>query len=191
MKSCSRYLDFVESAEFSCESPQWQDILAHASKCPDCSTSMHLRGEMLEGLIEFPEPEYPIDLHERIINEIEAEVSSNPKISDWYSSFFESLLTPLKLGFTLACIMMIFFLADIESQPQRQFSKVAVVKPFKIADKRIPEKKAVPEGLESMTSAEVQEFLAKLERFNRNKPHLAGGAEQNDYMPELRLVNDW
>ncbi|MDN5279553.1 MAG: hypothetical protein PWR01_3518 [Clostridiales bacterium] len=197
MKVCSRYLDFVEREDFSCDSQEWQDVLAHAAKCSDCSLAIKTRSEMLEALNEAEEPAYPADLHQRIMTEVTEGNSEAFSISAWFDTLIEPLLRPLELGFTLACILMIFFLVTSEKDHEH-FKTPATARPYTLAqNKEAPEeqarvKVAQEAGLEEVSQQEVKEFLARLEKFNRRKAIEHHKPEHyENYLPELRLVNDW
>ncbi|GAB4282099.1 MAG: hypothetical protein Kow0029_27480 [Candidatus Rifleibacteriota bacterium] len=191
MKVCSRYLDFLEKKDFGSETAEWQDILAHAARCPDCSSAKKLRSEMLENLNELPEPQYPVDLHERIMAEVYADNSEKSSLSDLIDMFLENCLRPIEIGFTLACVLMIIFLAQLD----RQESRVYVHKELRpavvaVRQAEVKTEPAIENELDEVSPEEVQEFLARLNKFNES--HISKKEPIADsYMPELRLVNDW
>lgn len=188
MKVCTRYLDYMEKHDVACDSPEWLDLIAHAGKCPDCSLAMQQRGAMLEALENLSPPAYPVDLHQRIVSEVAAASTSGEETVAWYDGLFDRFLRPLEVGFSLACIMMVALMLNSESEtlPVHDNTRLAALPASDV--------KVEPAGnhdeLDPVSPEEVKEFLARLERFNQQHPG-QHEVRTDDYMPELRLVNDW
>ncbi len=189
MKKCCIYLDAIDNATAD-DGSVWQDVLMHASRCPDCASDMKRRSEILEMLAEMPEPSYPGVLHSAIMSGIADTIShgegdAEPGI---LSRFFERLLQPLELAVSAACLVMFVFLMQIDhSSPlEIRTSRSAVGKQITAV---AGQNQAVSsQTLETVSVAEVNRFLQQLEEFNRS--HREQRQPQIDYTPELRLVND-
>ncbi len=192
MKACTRYLDYVEQEDYSSDSPEWQDLLAHAGRCPECSFAMKQRAEMLEALGEMKHVSYPRELHQSIMAEINASPQEESQGLERFENFLQSVLRPAQIGLSLACVMMISLMmtSDNESirmkpaekSPTLQLAAADIEKPA-VVDKN---------QLQPVTKEEVKEFLARLDEFNRrhqNVRHDQPG--EKVYLPELKLVNDW
>lgn len=193
MKICTRYLDYVENNDVVCDAPEWTDILAHAQKCPDCSSAMRQRGEMLEMLDDMGEVAYPVDMHQRIMAEVESVSAADIETTPWYDRLLEKILRPIEIGFSFACILMIALMLNSENEsfvtPASDGSK-----PVMIARQDVDiQPEAGTDEIEPVSQQEVKEFLARLERFNRLHQDSQEREIEPDknYLPELRLVNDW
>ncbi|MEW6712067.1 MAG: hypothetical protein AB1403_19755 [Candidatus Riflebacteria bacterium] len=186
MKTCTRYLDYLEQKGFETDSPEWQDIVAHSSRCPDCSSDMKLRGAMFEALEQMGEPKYPVDLHMRILQEVESAPAAPGEAESWFDRVFDFALRPLEIGFSLACVLMIVLMFSAENEPQHLPKSAA---PIVVAGAEPLEAVKPVEDLDPVSAEEVQQFLARLDGFNRRNPQPQPAGE--NYMPELRLVNDW
>jgi hypothetical protein len=194
MKTCKKYLDFLESHEAKDDSAAWQDIQAHAARCPDCSSAMKLRGEMFETLRELNDISYPDNLHQHIINEIYSSPAKSPEKPGIIELFVEKMLRPLELGFTVACVIMIVTLFSIENPPE-PLQKAKLDKKISSRSEVVAAKQLsnIPadKKLEEVTEEEIQQFLTRLEKFQKSQPPKPSKPADAYYMPELRLVNDW
>jgi hypothetical protein len=195
MKECNRYLDFLERSDSSCDSAEWQDILAHAAQCPDCSTAMKNRGAMMEKLSCLDEPEYPANMHQRIIKEVEEAVKTQNSGFNFIDGILDKFLKPIEIGFSLACIVMIFSLITAETResgPVRKKVEVAYNRGMAQVEKVQPQglsKLKEKNKLQEVSKEEIEEFLVRLNRFNRMHDHKK--QKPGNEMPELKLVNDW
>jgi hypothetical protein len=188
MKICSRYLDYFEQDECRQNSAQWQDLMAHTARCPDCASAMKVRSEMLETMQSMQQNvEIPLDLHERLLNEVRQQDKTAPDNDPWWENLFEKALRPLEIGFTLACLYMVFSLTTVDNSPEYQKQAKPVLQARKVV-KQPPEK---GKKLEEVSQKEIQQFLARLEEFNKRQAPAAKKPGKKAYMPELRLVNDW
>lgn len=192
MKKCCRYLDAIEN-NIDQDKPAWQDILVHASRCPDCSADMKFRGEMFEVIAELPEPDYPENLHSLIMHEVQAGKAGKDDNQEnpWASRFFDIFLRPFELVLPVACIVMFVFMLQVDEQTPLQ------EKTSHIADSRsgLHESKsprmlaqAGSDELEKVTAAEVDVFLRQLAEFSKNHPETAEPVKS--FRPEISLVGD-
>lgn len=191
MKKCSRYLDALDK-NAAANSAGWQDILVHACKCPDCSTEMRFRSEMLEKLSEVNEPPYPADLHETIMSSIAASSGSNREAEDYglFNRLLEQFLQPLGITVSLACVLMFVVLIQLNYEADSTKTVVRVAQLPASSQTRKVLSGPVPDEttLEHVSSAEVKDFLVKLEEFRRAHPdELTPGAT---FMPGVELVDD-
>lgn len=192
MKKCSRYLDAIEN-NIEQDKPAWQDILVHASRCPDCSADMKLRAEIFEVIAELPEPDYPGNLHSLIMHEVQINKTckGDDQENHWSARFFDIFLRPFELVLPAACIVMFVFMLQVDEQ-----TPLNKKTPY-IADSRSgfnPSKpakmlaQAENDELEKVTAAEVDVFLRQLAEFRKNHPETAEPVK--NYRPEVRLVGD-
>ncbi len=194
MKICTRYLDYVENNDVLCDSPEWSDILAHAQKCPDCGSAMRQRAQMLEMLDEMHEVSFPGDLHQRVMAEVNSGSIDAGETMPWYDLLLEKFLRPIEIGFSFACILMVALMLNSENEGLERANPTAS-RPIQIARQTAEPESGLETGLEPgqiepVSQQEVKEFLARLERFNRLHQDRDIRPDK-DYMPELRLVNDW
>ncbi|MGM0598234.1 MAG: hypothetical protein ACQETH_00335 [Candidatus Rifleibacteriota bacterium] len=195
MKECNRYLDYLERSDSSCDSAEWQDIVAHAAQCPDCSMAMKNRGAMLEQLSALDEPEFPRKLHQQIISAVEDAVENENSSFNLLDKMLEKFLRPIEIGFSLACIIMIFTLVTAETNDSgliRKKVKMAYKHGLNNAREIKPEeqiKRKDKNKLQALTKEEIEEFLVRLNRFNQMQNHKKRKIENE--MPDLRLVDDW
>ena len=111
MKKCSIYLDYVNSDNYDeNDKESMKDVIAHSLHCTDCSYDRKIREEMLQKLADFPEPEFPSNLHEILISSaFDKEVEVDEKV-DFITRFFTNLLRPMEIAIPLACIIMLCFM---------------------------------------------------------------------------------
>lgn len=190
MKKCNRYLDALDQ-NLAEDSARWQDVLMHASRCPDCSSDIKFHTEMLEKLAETPPPSYPDSLHANIMQAVGSNTSDS-EISDegplaW---LLDRFLQPIELAVPAACLLMFVFLVQINHEPEKGSAAVqsyaARPRSHNVRVAELPP--ADPDSLEHVSGAEVKDFLARLEQFNRAHPHEP--ASENAMMPSIELVND-
>ena len=187
MKKCNIYLDFVNSDSFDekdCIS--YKDVLKHAETCADCSFDRKIREQMLSSLSNQPLPDYPENLHDFTMSSLTDEgtpIFDNSRIG----SLFMNLLKPLEIAVPAACIVMLFFMIQLNSN--NDFEKVQPennsLQKIRIAEAR---DNINEEGLQKVSSEEVEEFLAKLDEFQ--KLHPESKTMHKIYKPEVRLVGD-
>lgn len=192
MKKCNRYLEAIENNSDQDKS-LWQDILMHASRCPDCGADMKLRSEMLEIIAELPEPEYPDNLHEAIMKEISAPALKNTEdqSSRWQNFFLEGILRPFELVLPVACLIMFVFLIQLESQNDSSAHlsfKPAATQASAKKEADAMKAKIDNDQLEKVSEEEVDLFLQQLAEFRKNHPESVEPIKNP--MPEVRLVND-
>lgn len=192
MKKCNRYLDALEQ-NLPEDSARWQDILMHANRCPDCSSDIKFHTEMLEKLAETPPPLYPAALHENIMQAVannSSETASESSDEGLLAWLLDRFLQPLELAVPAACLLMFIFLIQINHEPEKGSAAVqAYAARAKTQSVRIAElPPADPDSLEHVSGAEVKEFLARLEEFNRAHPQ--GPGSENAALPSVELVND-
>jgi len=192
MKKCSRYLDAIESNSDQDKSV-WQDVIMHASRCPDCSGDMKLRSEMFNIMAELPEPDYPQNLHSLIMHEVKTTGTGNNETheSRWQNLFFDLFLRPFELVLPVACIVMFVFLLRIDEQSVQINSShyVAESKSGYSITKSGPMVAQIDnDELEKVTAEEVDVFLRQLAEFRKNHPETAEPVMS--LRPEGRLVID-
>ncbi len=190
MKKCNRYLDALDQ-NLAEDSARWQDVLMHAGRCPDCSSDIKFHTGMLERLAETPPPAYPAGLHENIMQAVGSNASA-PEAADegilaW---LFDRFLQPLELAVPAACLLMFVFLVQLNHEPEKGSAAMqAYVSRAKSQSLRVAElPPADPDSLEHVSGAEVKEFLARLEEFNRDHPQEPGSDKA--LLPSIELVND-
>ncbi|MDD3146797.1 MAG: hypothetical protein PHD82_05800 [Candidatus Riflebacteria bacterium] len=191
MKKCTRYLDALDHQENE-NSALWQDLLLHASRCPDCALDMKVRTEMLEKLAETPEPMFPADLHQSILNTVSGPLSASTVDDEpgFLERLFEKFLQPFEILVPAACILMFVFLLQLNAESgadstQKHLTRAQPkARAFKVAQLPSPEQGS----LEHVSGEEVKAFLARLEEFRREHPEepLPTAA----YVPDIELVND-
>ncbi|NLF96002.1 MAG: hypothetical protein GX569_04625 [Candidatus Riflebacteria bacterium] len=191
MKKCCIYLEALEKGTTE-DAAAWQDVLMHASRCPDCATDMKRRGEILEIMAGMSEPEYPSVLHSVIMSGI-ADADARTEQEDEpgrFAGIFERLLQPVELAVSLACLVMFAFLMQVDhSSPLASRStRASAVSSRQLAARGETRQAISSQTLEAVSNAEVDQFLRQLEDFNRS--HREQRQPQIDYTPELRLVND-
>ncbi|HNX77379.1 MAG TPA: hypothetical protein PLM07_02745 [Candidatus Rifleibacterium sp.] len=188
MKKCCRYLDALDQNAQE-DSSLWQDILMHASRCPDCSLDMQFRGAMLEKLAELPEPAYPRSLNQLIIEAL-PDNAANPKDeedSGVFSSWFDRILLPVEVMVSAACLLMFVFLmhtAFTSHSPGDQ-----LLHRHRSVNLKVSALPAIENNdLEKVSGAEVKDFLARLEEFKRLHPDKP--SESQNLTPAIELAND-
>ena len=190
MKKCTIYLDFVNSDTFDeNDSKAMKDIIAHSLHCTDCSYDRRVREDMLSTLAEFPEPNYPSNLHEFSMNQAfdkRADLDDKP---DWVARFFMNLLKPMEVAIPLASVAILCFMIQLNSSSSANLAQSdnnepnTAIKKFKIAE---ASENYNENGLQKVSSEEVKEFLAKLDEFQRLHPE--SKTIPNSYRHDVRLV---
>lgn len=191
MKKCNRYLEALDQNAAE-DSAHWQDVLMHASRCPDCSSDIKLRAEMLEKLAEAPPPPYPEDLHAGIMAAIAQNHGINASGDEpgLISRLFEKFLQPIEIAVPAACVLMFVFLMQINYEPGNDNSQLKAMtgaprgQVVRLAELPPPE----PGTLEHVSREEVKDFLVKLEEFRRDHPDEQ--VPSRPYLPAIELVND-
>jgi hypothetical protein len=189
MKKCCIYLDALDKG-IPEDASAWQDVLMHASRCPDCATDMKRRSEILELMAEMPEPEYPAVLHSAIMSGVaEAETRTEPDDeTGWFARLFDRLLQPVELAVSLACLVMFVFLLQVDHSTPFATRPVRPATGGQLAARVDNAQPVSSQTLETVSASEVDQFLLQLEEFNRS--HQGQSQPQIGYTPELRLVND-
>ncbi len=192
MKKCNRFFDAIESGSFNENSAEWQDLIFHAGRCPDCATAMHGRRQLLENLSLLPEPDYPAGLHQLIMEQVE---QAGSKRSDSENSgagiiakFLDFSLRPLEFAIPLACLLMFVFLMEINETADEDISLQHAVVARQNVSEKINAVNPVVNKLEKVEVAEVNEFLRQLEEFRRLHPESI--ESEKTYAPSVELVND-
>ncbi len=190
MKKCSVYLDYVNSDTFDeNNTKEMLDILAHTEHCTDCSFDRRVREKLLAELAEYPQPDYPENLHEIALSgDFDNKAESNDK-PDYISYFFMNLLKPMEFAIPMASVLILVFMIQINSAPANNNEITnnnlsnSSVKKLKIAE---ASENINENGLQKVSSDEVKEFLAKLDEFQRLHPE--SSSIPNTYSPNVRLV---
>lgn len=191
MKKCNIYLDYVNSENFDeNDSVAFNDVLIHSEHCTDCSFDRKIREKMLKSLSSYSEPDYPENLHEITMSnnfDNRARIYDEPNL---ISKLFIDFLKPLEIGFSFACIIMLFFFIQLNSNTDeninsnRDYSEVSSLNKIKIAEAN---DNINDDGLQKVSSEEVKEFLTKLEEFQKLHPE---SKTKFSNRANIRLVND-
>ena len=192
MKKCSIYLDFVNSDTFDENNMEaMKDVIAHTLHCTDCSYDRRVREKITNNLINYPEPDYPENLHEFAVNIDFNKNNSNEKL-DYINKLFLGLLKPIEVAIPLACIVILCFMIQINDnssndsiqienyQTPRALQKIKIAE----ASDNINE-----DGLQKVSSEEVKEFLAKLDEFEKLHPE-SKTFNNKIYKQDIRLVGN-
>lgn len=191
MNKCSRYLEALDNNAAD-DSSLWQDVLMHAGRCPDCSSDMQLRTQLIEKLSEIEQPDYPCNLHERIMTAVDRSDSSSAPADDndqgIVDILFEKFLQPLEIIVPAACIAMFIVLMQINYAPETEnlkFKPTGKTQAVRIAE--LPPLE--PGSLEHVSGEEVRDFLVRLEEFRKTHPDDTT-VTTSRYLPAVELVND-
>lgn len=190
MKKCSIYLDFVNSDTFDENDMEaMKDVIAHTLHCTDCSYDRRVREELTQNLRNYPEPDYPENLHELAVNiDYERKPNSNEQF-DYINRFFMNLLKPMEVAIPLACVVVLCCMIQINDNSSNDgvllenYQKPNVLQKIKIAE---ASDNINENGLQKVSSEEVKEFLAKLDEFERLHPE--SKTLNKIYKPDIRLV---
>ena len=191
MKKCDVYIKFVNSDSFDeNDKDSFNDILKHTESCADCSYDRKFREQLLENLSSQSEPQYPENLHEITMSSLE---SSEKVESDFESSIgtiFMNLLKPLEIAVPAACTIMLFFMIQLNSSNDFEIAQVEQSQSSPMQKIRIAEAKdnVKEEGLQKITSEEVEDFLVKLDEFQRLHPESITSKRYNNR--NIKLVTD-
>ena len=116
--------------------------------------------------------------------------SLTPQEAGALAWLLDRFLQPLELAVPAACLLMFVFLVQINHEPEKGSAAVqAYAARAKSQTVRVAElPPADPDAPEHVSGAEVKEFLARLEEFNRSHPQEPGSV--NTALPSIELVND-
>lgn len=192
MKKCSRYVDFLEK-NGALGSADWQDILVHAKKCPDCSLDMKIRSETMLICQSLKESEQPAHLHQYIMQGIDLASKENDTSTfavPLFERAFSMLLRPLEFSLSLATILVIGFLLTLDYTDSASKQSVSITAKQAVHQSNKTEE-ANPYKLEKVSEEEVEEFLVKLDQFKKDYPEFYHNkkTQANRYLPVV-LVKD-
>jgi hypothetical protein len=104
------------------------------------------------------------------------------------SNLFMAILKPLEIAVPSACIIMLFFMIQLNSSNEYEIAQTGTQQSSPLQKIRIAEAKdnVNEEGLQKISSEEVEEFLVKLDEFQRLHPD--SRTIPNSYKPNVRLV---
>ena len=187
MKKCNIYLNFINSDSFDENNSDFKDILKHTENCVDCSYDRKVREQILECLANQPSPSIPENLHEFNLNSLTEKKESI--IDTKLSNLFLNLLKPLEIAVPSACVLMLFFMIQINSSNEYELSQVKQSETNPMQKIRIAEANdnIFSEGLQKVSAEEVEEFLVKLDEFQRMHPE-SKPVTMKTYRPDIRLV---
>ena len=191
MKKCDIYLNFVNSDTFDeNDRDSLKDILKHTENCVDCSYDRKIREQMLESLSCQPIPSYPENLHELTMSSLSETSQTENVIENSIGKIFMNLLKPLEIAVPAACIIMLFFMVQLNSSNEYEISRVdnnesSPMQKIRIAEAR---ENINEDGLQKVSSEEVEEFLVKLDEFQRLHPESLTSKSYNNR--QIRLVTD-
>lgn len=186
--SCNRIADWYEHHGDQELSHEWEEILVHSARCPDCSLVRLQRGWMLELLEEVEPVDLPEDFHSTIMDTIElhsASAGMAPSAPGIIDRLLDAISQPIQVGVTVACLAMAFSLFSLD-HARNEFSSRAVVRQANSGASRVKANPTEPTGekLVKLSEEEVQEFLDRLVEFRRKYP--APAFEKR--LPGVRLV---
>lgn len=188
MNKCKIYLDFVNSDSYDENDKEaLNNILKHINNCSDCSNDKSLREKMLFNLSNLTEPDYPYNLHEVCLDKIYPNKNSDILEVLQPNKLLINLLKPLEISLSIACIIMIYFMFQLNSNnleiSNNESSYNNNLKKIKVAE---ASDNFNEEGIEKVTKEEVKEFLAQLEKFERTH----NKNEIKSFRPQIKLVTD-
>ena len=190
MKKCNIYLDYVNSDSFDeNDSKSFNDILIHTEHCTDCSFDRKMREKLLYTLSCQANPDYPENLHEITMNNInEGNNESSTSEPNIISKLMLSLLKPLEIAVPAASVLMLFFMIQLNSSNEMELSQIETDKSNSLKKIRIAEanENINDEGMPKVSSEEVKEFLDKLDEFQRLHPEDKFTIKR--MQPDVRLV---
>lgn len=188
MKRCTKYIDFVNSDSFDSEMPskEYSDILLHSESCADCSFDRKNRETIISSLNHSSEVQIPNQLHENIIYYVNQNgiSSENEEKEGMISNVFNSLLRPLEILVPLACVFMFVCMFQINNENNIEVAKVDK----NVNNQNIQNQNTNLKEIQKVTPGEVEEFLVKLDEFN--KQHNNGLVDINTNNKNYRLVGD-
>lgn len=191
MKKCEKLLNQIEDGKFDKDSKSWCDIEAHSKSCPDCAVDMMIMNSTYDAYSKMDDVEYPENLHAIIMEGIEYDFDT--ETSSTIDSWFDKILEPLQLGFVVVSVFIIFILFSLPSNSQIKHpafhNNKSIISRSNKNDSAINNKNL--EQLDSVSTAEVKEFLARLDRYKKLNPEIENKHHNPIYQPNIRLVNDW
>ncbi len=179
---CTRLLDWLEEHGGEMPTQEWQDLVAHSRSCVDCSLALAQRGELLESLRNLPAPEVPPELSRNIFEALDRE-GHPPSTSDLIERILGSLVKPVQVGLSLACVAMALNLF-LASPPGQAIRPIPTSNPSNmIARKNPPLKTRSLQQLPGNTlpppsQKEVNEFLMKMKEFRELHPEMYSTGDQ-------------
>lgn len=191
MKKCDVYIKFVNSDSFDeNDKDSFNDILKHSESCADCSYDRKFREQLLENLSSQSEPQYPENLHEITMSSLESSDKAESDIESRFGTIFMNLLKPLEIAVPAACTIMLFFMIQLNSSNDYEIAQVEQSQSSPMQKIRIAEAKdnVKEEGLQKITSEEVEDFLVKLDEFQRLHPESITSKRYNNR--NIKLVTD-
>ncbi|MBR4328676.1 MAG: hypothetical protein IKP71_02390 [Candidatus Riflebacteria bacterium] len=191
MKKCDVYIKFVNSDSFDDNyTVSFSDILKHTESCADCSYDRKIREHLLETLSNQPTPIFPENLHELAMSSMDASEKDESDLEKSFGTIFINLLKPLEIAVPAACIVMLFFMIQLNSSNEYEIAQIEQPQSSSMQKIRIAEAKENlnEEGLQKISSEEVEDFLVKLDEFQRLHPE---SVAPNRYKNRnIRLVTD-
>lgn len=191
MKKCDVYLKFINSESFDENNINaFSDILKHTESCADCSFDKRIREQLMDNLSNQPEPNYPENLHKIVMSSLDSSEQSESKLENGLGDLFMNLLKPLEIAVPAACIIMLFFMIQLNSSNEYEIAQLEQPQSSSMQKIRIAEAKdnLNEEGLQKISSEEVEEFLIKLDEFQRLHPESVTTNRNNNRT--FRLVTD-
>ena len=189
MKKCDVYIKFVNSDSFDeNDVNSFKDILKHTESCADCSFDRKIREQLLENLANHPTPEYPQNLHEMTMSSLSESEREESDFENTFGNLFMALLKPLEIAVPAACVVMLFFMIQLNSSNEYEIAQTERTQSSPLQKIRIAEAKdnVNEEGLQKISSEEVEAFLVKLDEFQKLHPDSKN--LNNFYRQDVRLV---
>ncbi len=191
MKKCDVYLKFVNSDSFDENNTNaFNDILKHTESCADCSFDKKIREQLMESLSKQPEPKFPENLHELTMASLDSSEQLESNLENSFGNLFMNLLKPLEIAVPAACVIMLFFMVQLNSSNDYEITQVERPQSSSMQKIRIAEAKdnINEDGLQKISSEEVEEFLVKLDEFQKLHPESIAPNRYNNRT--FRLVTD-
>ena len=191
MKKCDVYINFVNSdSHDENDESSYYDILKHSENCADCSFDRKIREQLLESLANQPAPAYPENLHELTMSSIETSEKVESEFENYLGTLFMNILKPLEIAVPAACIIMLYFMVQLNSSNEYENTQIAQNQSSSMQKIRIAEAKdnVKEEGLQKISTEEVEDFLVKLDEFQRLHPESITSKSYNNR--QIKLVTD-
>ncbi|MFZ2955536.1 MAG: hypothetical protein WA705_01370 [Candidatus Ozemobacteraceae bacterium] len=179
--TCRKFLDWLEQHGEDVPGAGWECLLAHVQGCPDCLIAKRNRSALREVLATLPEPPLPIGIATSISQNIDlAGAQEDDLPPTWLDRLFESMLKPLELGLSFACIALIIGLSWSHSTenssplPGNPFSAIharghrsSPANPNSVEAPKRP-----GESLVRLTPEEISAFRQKLSNYRLQHPEM-------------------